>query len=60
MNETDSMLDQLGGVESSVPPLPGCYQDEAMRARMIRKWSAISRTDLRESSRILALETIRV
>jgi hypothetical protein len=26
MNETDSMLDQLGGVESSVPPLPGCYR----------------------------------
>ena len=25
MNETDSMLDQLGGVESSVLPLPGCY-----------------------------------
>ena len=38
----------------------GLLQDEAMRARMIRKWSAISRTDLRESSRILALETIRV
>ena len=31
MNETDSMLDQLGGVESSVPPLPGCYR------RMSRK-----------------------